>query len=87
MRLSARRVRIGPNDPKTIIRNTTERPRYLTYYLRSLLIHEFVQTKLLGTEGGDSSGKSMRLETPQRAFFASEEAQSALRKASACSGK
>ncbi|WP_212590759.1 hypothetical protein [Virgibacillus chiguensis] len=47
----------------------------MTYYLRSLLIHEFVQTKLLGTEGGDSSGKSIRLETPQRAFFASEEAQ------------
>jgi len=32
-------------------------------------------------KGGDSCGKSMSLETPQRAFFASEEAGShALRK-------
>gem|GEM_PF-5899896 len=31
---------------------------------------------MLETKGGDSCGKSMGLETPQRAFFASEEAGS-----------
>jgi len=30
---------------------------------------------LLETKGGDSCGKNMSLETPQRAFFASGEAQ------------
>jgi len=38
--------------------NITERPRHLTYYLKHLPIHEFVQTKLLGTEGGDSAEKA-----------------------------
>ncbi len=60
---------------KPLSRNITERLRYLTYYLRSLHIHEF-QTKLLGTEGGDSSGESMSLETPQRTVFVSEEGSS-----------
>lgn len=58
-------------------RNITERPRYLTYYLRLLLFHEF-QTKLLGTEGGDSNGESMSLDTPQRTVFVSKEAQATL---------
>ncbi|RFA31749.1 hypothetical protein CAI16_20055 [Virgibacillus dokdonensis] len=60
---------------KPLSRNIKERLRYLTYYLSSLHIHEF-QTKLLGTEGGDSSGESMSLETPRRTVFVSVEGSS-----------
>src|SRR5699024_11488722 len=51
-------------------RNIAQRPSFCP-----ILTTNDLQKKLLGTDGGDSCGKSMSLEYPQRTLFVSEEAQ------------
>src|SRR5699024_10189215 len=51
-------------------RNIAQRPSFCP-----ILTTNHLQKKLPGTDGGDSCGKSMSLEPPQRTVFVSEEAQ------------